>query len=169
MLLSNGPLVVFPMELNGGNQSVTIDLPESLHTGSSITTDEYPYIKVNIPTLILEEPSHANLPLGKKHDSATADQSKVPWKTRITLMVEMNDLIDWGMMDNYDQEAEHSAVAEVPFTEADTSPPLKREKPVLLLDTHSQTSAAETEASRKATLLALHPWQLLIAAIVAVL
>ena len=62
-------------------------------------------------------------------------------------MAEMNDLIDWGMMDNYDQELEHSAVAEVPFTEADTLPPLKREKPVLLLDTHSQTSTAEMEAS----------------------
>ena len=135
------------MELNGGNQSVTIDLPKSLHTGSSVTTDEYPYIEVNIPTLIPEEQSHVNLPLGEKQDSATADQSKVPWKPRITLMAEMNDLIDWGMTDNYDQELEHSAVTEVPFTEVDTTPPLKREKPVLLLDTHSQTSAAETEAS----------------------
>ena len=41
-LLSNRPLVVFPMELNGGSQSVTISLAESLHTSSSITTDEYP-------------------------------------------------------------------------------------------------------------------------------
>ena len=59
----------------------------------------------------------------------------------------MNDLIDQGMMDNYDQELEHSTTAEVPSTEADTSSPSKREKPVLLLDTHSQASAAETEAS----------------------
>ena len=146
-LLSDGPLVVFPMELNRGNQSVTIDLPKSLHTGSSITTDEYPYIEVNIPTLVLEEQGHANFPLGKKQDSATANLSKTPWKPRITLIAEMNDLIDRGMTDNYDQESEHSAMAEVPSTEVDTSPPLKREKPVLLLDTHSQTSAAETEAS----------------------
>ena len=41
-LLSDGPLVVFPTELNGGDQSVTICLPKSLHTGSSVTTDEYP-------------------------------------------------------------------------------------------------------------------------------
>ena len=38
-LLSARPLVVFPTELNGGNWSVTIDLPESLHTGSSVTTE----------------------------------------------------------------------------------------------------------------------------------
>ena len=146
-LLSDGPLVVFPTELNRGDQSVTINLPESLHTGSSVTTDEYPYIEVNIPTLIPEGQSHANLPLGKKQDSAIADQSKAPWKPRITLMAEMNDLIDWAMMDNYDQESEHSTAVEVPSTEADTSPPLKREKPVLLLNTHSQTSVAKMEAS----------------------
>ena len=126
---------------------LTIGLPESLHTGSSVTTDKYPYIEVNIPTLIPEEQSHANSPLGKKQDPATTDQSKVPWKPRITLVAEITNLVDWGMTDNYEQESDHSAVAEVPSTEADTSPPLKREKPILLLDTHSQTSTAEMEAS----------------------
>ena len=53
------------------------------------------------------------------------------------------------MTDNYDQELEHPLVAEEPSTEVDTSLPLKGEKPVLLLDTHSQTSMAETEASRE--------------------
>ena len=62
-------------------------------------------------------------------------------------MVEITDLVNQGMLDNYEQESDHSAVAEVPSTEVDTSPPLKREKPILLLDTHSQTSTAETEAS----------------------
>ena len=62
-------------------------------------------------------------------------------------MVEITNLVDQGMTDNYDQELEHSTAVEVPSTEVDTSPPLKKEKPVLLLDTHSQTSTAETEAS----------------------
>ena len=62
-------------------------------------------------------------------------------------MAEITNLVNQGMMDNYEQESDHSAAAEVPSTEADTSPPLKREKPILLLDTHSQTSTAETEAS----------------------
>ena len=119
-LLSAGPSVVFPPELNGGNQSVTIDLPESLHMGSSVITDEYPYIEVNIPTLVPEEQGNTNSPLGEKHDTVTADQPKTPWKPRITLIAEVNDLIDQSMMDNYDQELEHSTMAEVPSTEADT-------------------------------------------------
>ena len=146
-LLSARPLVVFPIELSRGNQSVTIDLPKSLHTGSSVTTDEYPYIEVNIPTPILEEQDCTSLPLGGKHDTPTITWPKTPWKPRVTLMAEVNDLIDWGMMDNYDQESEHSVMVEVPTTEADASPPLKMETPVLPLDTSSQASAAETEAS----------------------
>ena len=146
-LLSTRLSVVFPAELNGGDKSVIIDLPQSLHMGSSVITDKYPYTEVNIPTLVPEEWNKANLPLGEKHNTATADQPKTPWKPRITLIAEVNDLTDWGMTDNYDQESEHSATVEVPSTEVDTLPPLKMEKPVLLLDTLSQASAAETEAS----------------------
>ena len=146
-LLSAGPSVVFPMELNQGDQSVTIDLPESLHMGSSVINDEYPYIEVNIPTLVPKEQGNANSPLGKKCNTATANQPKTSWKPRITLTAEVKDLIGRGMTDDYDRESEHSTKAEVPSPEAVTLSPSKREKPVLLLDTHSQTSAAETEAS----------------------
>ena len=137
--------------------------------GSSVITDEYPYIEVNIPTLVPEEQGNTNLPLGEKHDTVTTDQPKTPWKPKITLIAEVNDLIDRGMMDNYDQESEHSTMAEVPSTEADTLPPLKMEKPVLLLDTHSQASVAETEASVESNPASTSPWQWLIASIAAVL
>ena len=43
-LLSAGPQVIYPVGLNGCDQSVTIDLPELLHSGSSITTDEHPHL-----------------------------------------------------------------------------------------------------------------------------
>ena len=72
-------LVVFPIELNWGDQSVTIDLPKSLHTSSSVTADEYPYIKVNIPMSILEEQDHGSLPLSGKHNTPTITQPKAPW------------------------------------------------------------------------------------------
>ena len=136
------PSVVFPMELNRDDQLVTFDLPESLHAGSSITTDEYPYIEISIPTPILEEQDHASPPLGRKHDPPTTTQPKAPWKPRVTLTVEVKDLIDCSMMDNYDQELEHSIMVEVTTTEVDAISPLKMEMPVLSLDASSQTSAA---------------------------
>ena len=154
-LLSASPSVVFPVGLNGGNQSVTIDLPKSLHTHSSVTTDEHPYIEVNIPMPIPEEQDHASLPLGEKGDIPTINQPKTPWKSRVTLMAEVNDLLDWGMMDNYDWESEHSATEEAPTTEVDTSPPLKMDTTVLPFDTSSQASAAEMEASVGSNLIGI--------------
>ena len=146
-LLSAGPLVVFPVGLNGGNQLVTVNFPKSLHTGSSVTTDEHSYIKLNIPMPIPEEQDHINLPLGKKGDIPTINRPKTPWKPRVTLMAEVNDLLDWGMMDNYDWELEHSAMEEAPATEVDASPPLKMDTTVPPFDTSSQASAAEMESS----------------------
>ena len=146
-LLSARPSVIFPVELSGGDQSVTIDLPKSLHTGSSVTNDEYLYIKVNILMPILEEQDCTSPPLGGKHDTPTITQPKTPWKPRVTLMAEVKDLINWGMTDDCDQESEDSVMVEVPPTEVDASLPLKTETPVLPLDTSSQASAAEMEAS----------------------
>ena len=146
-LLSARLSVVFPIRLNRGDQWVTVDLPKSLHTGSSVTMDEHPYIEVNIPVPFPEEQDHASLPLDEKCDIPTSNWPKTPWKPRVTLLVEMNNLLDWAMTDDYDQELEHSAMEEVPATEADASPPLKTDTTVLPLDTSSQASAAETEAS----------------------
>ena len=146
-LLPTGPSVVFPVGLNGSDQLLTVNLPKSLHTGSSDTTNEHPYIKVNIPMPIPEEQDCASLPLGEKCDIPTINWPKTPWKPRVTLMVEVNDLLNRGMTDNYDRELEHSATEEVPATEADASPPLKMDITVLPIDTSSQASAAETEAS----------------------
>ena len=41
-LLSTGPQVIYLVGLNGGDQPVIIDLPEPLHSGASVTTDDHP-------------------------------------------------------------------------------------------------------------------------------
>ena len=135
------------MGLNRGDQSVTIDLPGLLHSGSSITTNEHPYIKINIPSPTLEEQDHTNPPLGGVHTTLAVAMPKSPWKPRITLAAEVGNLLTWGMTEDYNHEPEHSATAKEPATEADTSPPQKMEMPDLPLDTSSQVSVAETEAS----------------------
>ena len=72
---------------------------------------------------------------------------KTPWKPRITLMAEVDNLLTWGMTEDYNREPEHSAMAKEPATKADTSPPQKTEVPAQPLDTSSQVSIAEMEAS----------------------
>ena len=62
-------------------------------------------------------------------------------------MAEMGELLTWVMTEDYDNEPEHSAIERELATEADISPPLKTEVPALPLDTSSQASVPETEAS----------------------
>ena len=135
------------MGLNGGDQSVTIDLPRPLHSGSSVTIDEQPYIRIDIPSPTIEEQDYANLPLGEVHTTLAVAMPKTPWKPRITLLAEVDNLITWGMTEDYDCEPEHSTMAKEPATKADTSPPQKTEMPAWSLDTSSQVSVAEMEAS----------------------
>ena len=93
------------MGFNGGNQLVTIDLPELLHSGSSITTDEHSYMRIDIPLPTPEEPECTTLPLGGTHAALAATTPKTPWKPRITLMARVNDLLNRGMADDYNHES----------------------------------------------------------------
>ena len=115
------------MGLNGGNQSVTIHLPGLLYSASSVTTDEHPYIKIDIPSPTPEEQDHANLPPGRVHATLAVAMPKTPWKPRVTLRAEVDNLLTQGMTEDYDCEPEHSAMAKEPATKADTSPPQKME------------------------------------------
>ena len=146
-LLSARLQVVYPVGLNGGDQSVTINLPGLLHGGSSVTTDEHPYMKIDIPSPTPEEQDGVNLPLGGGHATQAIATPKTPWKPRVTLMAEVGELLTWGMTEDYDHEPEHSAMAKELATEADISPPPKMEVPALPLDTSSQASVPETEVS----------------------
>ena len=98
------------MGLNGSNQPVTIDLPEPLHSSSSITTDEHPHMRINIPLHTPEEPECTTLPLGGAHAILAATTPKTPWKPRINLTAEVNDLLNQGMANDYNCESEHSAM-----------------------------------------------------------
>ena len=158
-LLSAGQLVIFPVELNRGDQAVTINLSGPLHTGTSVTSNEHPCIEVNIPLPATEEGGCTMLPQGEQHDALTVTIPKTLWKLRITLTEEICEVAARGMTDNYDRESEHSIMADH-ATQAEASPPQGMEEPVLPLDTSSQTSVEGTEASiesnpAEATLVAL--------------
>ena len=67
--------VIYLVGLNRDNQSVTIDLPGLLYGGSSVTTDEHLYMKIDIPSPTLEEQDGANPPLGRGHATQAIDMS----------------------------------------------------------------------------------------------
>ena len=146
-LLSARPQVIYPVGLNGGNQPVIINLPEPLHSGSSITTNKHPHMKIDIPLLSPEGPECTTPPLGGVHAIPATTPHKAPWKPRISLATEVDDLLIRAMVDNSSRKLEHSATGKVATAEAVMSPSCKAEAPAPPVDTSSQASVEEGEAS----------------------
>ena len=137
--------MIYPVGLNGCDQLVTIDLPEPLHSSSCITTDKHPHLQINIPLPTPEEPECTTPPFGRVHAAPIDTIPKTPWKPRITLMAEVNDLINWGMADDYNCKPEHSTTGEEAAAGTDILLPQKAEVSAPPLDTSSQASAEEME------------------------
>ena len=77
-LLSGRPQVIYPMGLNGNDKLVTITLPELLHSSASITANEHPYMRIDIPLPPPEEPEHTTPLLGEVHIIPAANSPKTP-------------------------------------------------------------------------------------------
>ena len=148
-LLSARPRVIYPVGLNGCDQSVTINLLDPLHSSSSITNDEHPHLQIDIPLPTPEGPEHTTQLLGRAPATPIDNIPKTLWKPRITLMAEVNDLINRGMADNYNSKPEHSTVGEETSAGADVPPPPKAEVSAPPLDTSSQASVEEMESSQE--------------------
>ena len=133
--------------MNGNDKPVTTTLPELLHSGASITTNEQPYMRINIPPPPLEEPEHTTLPADEVHTIPAANSPKTPPKPRVSIVAEVDDLLTWVMADKSSHESKHSPIGEVATVEAVTSPSWKSEASPQLVDTSSQASMEEAEAS----------------------
>ena len=149
-LLSTGSLVMVPMELSGGEQAVTVNLPEPLCTSSSVTSNEHPFVEVNIPSPTTEDQGCTTPFPGKQHETLPTTIPKTPWQPRIALVTQVTELLDRGMTNNYDQESEHSVMAEH-ATQAEASPTQKTEEPLLPMETSSQTSVDGMDVSVEST------------------
>ena len=157
-LLSAGPQVIYLVGgLNGGNQLVTITLPEPLYSSSSVTTDGHLHMRIDIPLLSPEEPECTTLPLGGVHAIPSATTPKTPWKPRINLTAEVNDSLKWGMADDSSCKSEYSASEKATAVEAVMSLSHKLEAPALPVDTSSQASAEEGEASLESNPVNISP------------
>ena len=58
---------------------------------------------------------------GRQQDTLPTTIPKIPWKPRIAIATQVDELLDRGMTDNYNRELEHSVTADH-ATQAETSP-----------------------------------------------
>ena len=79
------------------------------------------------------------------------------WKPRISLMAEVDDLLKWGMEDDSSCKSEHSTTEKAAAAEAVMSLSQKAEVPALSIDTSSQASVEEGEASMESNPVNISP------------
>ena len=114
-------------------------------------------MRIDIPLFSPEEAEHTTLPLGGVHTILSATTPKTPWKPRISLMVEVNDLLKQGMADDSSCKSEHSASEKAAAAEAVMSLSHKAEFPAPPIDTSSQASVEEGEASLESNPVNISP------------
>ena len=83
------------------------------------------------------------------HTIPAANSPKTPLKPRISIATEVDDLLTQAMADESSHELEHSPIGKAATVEAVMSPSHKSEAPPLPVNTSSQASMEEVEASLK--------------------
>ena len=146
-LLSTRPQVVHPVGLNGGGEPVMVTLPEPLSSGASVTANKHPYMRIDIPPPPLEEPECTTLPVDEAYTIPATNSPQTPPKPRVSIAAEVNDLLTQAMADESSCKSNHSPIGKVATVEAVASPPQKSEASPRLVDTSSQVSMEEAEAS----------------------
>ena len=96
-LLSGRPRVIYPVGLNGNDEPVMTTLPELLHSGTSVTKNKHPYMRIDIPPPPLEEPECTTLPVDEAHTIPAAYSPKTPPKPRVSIAAEVDDLLTQAM------------------------------------------------------------------------
>ena len=104
-------------------------------------------MEIDIPLLSPEEPECTTLPLGGAHPIPAITTPQTPWEPRISLRAEVNALLKQGMTDNSSHESEHSTIEKAAAADAVISLSHKWEVSALPIDTSSQASVEEGEAS----------------------
>ena len=104
-------------------------------------------MRIDIPLPTPEEQECAIPPLGGVHAILAATTPKTPWEPRISLTAEVNDLLNQGKVNDYNCQSQHSATGKEAATEVEIPLPHKAKVPAPPLDTSSQASLEEEEAS----------------------
>ena len=104
-------------------------------------------MRIDIPPPPLEEPEHPTSPVDEVHTIPAANSPKTPPKPRVSIAAEVDDLLTQAMVDKSSHKSEHSPIGKAATVEAVASPPCKSETPPLPVDTSSQASMEEVEAS----------------------
>ena len=104
-------------------------------------------MRIDIPPPPLEESECTALPVDEAYTIPAVNSPKTPPKPRVSLVAEVDYLLTWVMADVSSCKSKHSPIVKVATVEAVASPSQKPEASPQLVNTSSQASMEEAEAS----------------------
>ena len=146
-LISASPQVIYPVGLNWHNEPVITTLSEPLSRGTSVIACKNLYLGINIPSSPMEESEHKVLPIGKASPNTVPSLPKSPPKFKCSMAAKVDNLLTQAMADVSGCESKHSPLGKITTVSVIMSPPQKSEVSLKLVNTSSQASAEEAEAS----------------------
>ena len=144
-LLSLGPPVIYPTGLNGQDEPIITTLPELLSSGISVIASKHLYLEIDIPPM--DESDTKTPSIDEASIIQTTNPFKSPPKLEGSLAAEVNDLLDWAITEASSCESEYSSLGKITTVVVITSSPQKSEVSLQPIDTSSQASIKEAEAS----------------------
>ena len=145
--LATGPHVIYPVGLNGHYEPVITTLPELLASGVSLTTSKHIYLGINIPSPPVEEPDQKIPSLGKVSTILITSPHKSPLKSEDSMTTEVSNLLSQAVLEASSCESKNSSPRRPTPAVVLTIPPQKPEGQLWPVDTSSQVSIEEAEAS----------------------
>ena len=142
-LLATSPKVVYPIGLNGHNESIITTLPEPLDSGISLIMSKHMHLGIDIPSPPVEEPDQKMPPL---KDIPTILVTSPP-KSEGSMTTEVSNLLSQAVLEASSCESQHSSPRRPTTAVIFTSLPWKPEDLPWPANTSSQASIDEREAS----------------------
>ena len=133
--------------MNGHDEPIITTLPEPLSSGVSIIASEHLYLGIDIPSPPWGESDIKAPPIGKASPIMVPSPPKSPPKFKGSMTAEVNDLLSQAVTEASSCESEHSPLGKIATVVVTMSPPWKSEVSPQLVDTSSQASIEEAEAS----------------------
>ena len=156
-LLASSPQVVYPIGLKGHDEPIITTLPELLDSGISLITSKHIYLGIAIPLPPVEEPGQKILPLGKVPTILITSPCKSPPKSEGSMTTEVSNLLSQAVLEASSFESKHSSLRRPISAAVPTTPPQKPEGPLQAVNTSSQVSIEEAEASLQDLITSISP------------
>ena len=142
-MLATSSQVIYPIGLNGHDEPIITTLPEPLDSGISLIASKHIYLGIDIPSPPVEEPDQKMPPL---EDIPTILIASPP-KSEGSMTTEVSNLLSQAVLETSSCESQHSSPRRPTTAVVFTSLPQKPEDPPQPVDTSSQASIDEGEAS----------------------